>query len=296
MTTLSINIIKGIKMKTKLLAFLSLAAVSNITFAYDNMPYGCSHKKHIDYSDQSNNLAGSIEAGFNSAGGALNNQWNYTDWAAFIYNVNSLINGSSDIKISGPDYVIQGEPLRFKADLPYEPNNFLRSVNFGSSEYASKVKKKSNWDANAYANLSLDYTYGEALVWSVYSDDICSTKSVMVQKQPQIAKVSLGKYGNQIDVSVTYSVDKYSKAKIKNQSPQIKFRYVSEEGEFNTSNWVNVGLNSNNYSTRLTTQYAGIFNVTAYINDGTYTRSVNLGKVEVGGETHRPCPTCHPDA
>lgn len=282
-------------MKAKYLLLTSIMALSNAALAYDNIPYGCTHKKHIDYSDGNNNLAGSIESGLNAVYGGINNQWSYLDWGSFIYNVNSLVTSGADIEISGPDYVVQGEPARFKADLPYEPNNFLRSVNFGTSEYNSKVKKKSDWDANAYAQLSFDYTYGEGLAWSVYSDDICSTKSVMVQKRPSIEKLSLGKYGNLIDVTVSYSVDKYSKAKISNQSPRIKFRYVSEEGELNVSDWVEVSLNSSVHSIRLSTQYAGTFRVTAIINDGTYTESLYLGNVTVGGSPHRPCPQCHPD-
>ncbi|MFK3858543.1 hypothetical protein [Pseudoalteromonas rhizosphaerae] len=279
-------------MKIKYILLTSTIVFSNATLAYDNVPYGCSHQQHVDYSDGKNNLANSIESAIN----VYNNPWSYTDWASFIYNVNSFgVSGASDIEISGPDYVLVGEPARFKADLPYDPNNFLTSVNFGTSEYGSKVKKKSNWDANAYANLSFDYTYGEGLVWSVYSDDICASKSVMVQNKPVINKVSLGKYGNSIDVSISYSVDKYSKAKVSNQSPQVKFRYVSEEGEVNISQWVNVSLNANIYSTRLITQYAGKFRVIAYINDGTYTQSIDLGFVTVGGKQHRPCPQCQPD-
>lgn len=282
-------------MKMKYILLASTMICSNAVLAYDNIPYGCTHKKHIDYSDDSNNLAGSIQSGLNAARGGINNQWNYIDWSSFIYNVNSLVSAGADIEISGPDYVLVGEPARFKADLPYEPNNFLRSVNFGTSEYGSKVKKKTDWDANAYANLSFDYTYGEGLVWSVYSDDICASKSVMVQNKPVINKVSLGKYGNLIDVSISYSVDKYSKAKISNQNPQVKFRYVSEEGEVNVSQWANVSLESNLYSTRLATQYAGTFHVIAYINDGTYTESIDLGVVTVGGTQHIPCPQCQPD-
>tara|TARA_B100001059_G_scaffold98985_1_gene98606 strand:+ start:780 stop:1622 length:843 start_codon:yes stop_codon:yes gene_type:complete len=279
-------------MKIKYLLLTSILALSNAALAYDNIPYGCSHKQHVDYSHGKNNLADSIESAIN----LYNNPWSFTEWRTFISNVNSFdVSGESDIELSGPDYVLIGEPARFKADLPYEPNNFLRSVNFGTSEYNSKVKKKSNWDANAYAELSFDYTYGEGLAWSVYSDDICSTKSVMVQKRPSIEKLSLGKYGNLIDVTVSYSVDKYSKAKISNQSPRIKFRYVSEEGELNVSDWVEVSLNSSVHSIRLSTQYAGTFRVTAIIYDGTYTQSLYLGKVTVGGSPHRPCPQCHPD-
>jgi hypothetical protein len=272
-------------MKKLLISLPLLLSITQATTVYANsmdVPHGCGLEASTFSDHNPSNITNLIDAGST----IYQNEASYLDWASLFYALSS-IESSSTMSTKGPDYVLQGVPTRFKYDGSWFDWTSRRfTVRFGTSEFNSEVKKTSDWDNNAYANLTFKYTYGPGLIWS--KGDGCMAKSVIVQKKPSVNLVSLTG-GNKISVRVRTTLDQYSKMMVENVSTPPRIFYTF----FNESDGTTKRFASSSTSMTYTPSHNGPIRVTVRVFDGTYYSDIKvMGEVMYTGKSF--CTDCGP--
>tara|TARA_R110001583_G_scaffold39399_6_gene126251 strand:- start:6631 stop:7455 length:825 start_codon:yes stop_codon:yes gene_type:complete len=270
------------KLLISLPLLLSFTQISSVLANSMDVPYDCGLEPSTFSEHNPENISNLIDAG----SVIYQNEASYLDWANLFYAL-STIKSSSTMSTEGPDYVLQGVPTRFKYDGNwFDWTSRWFTVRFGTSEFGSEVEKTSDWDNNAYTNLTFHYTYGPGLVWS--RGDGCMAKSVIVQKKPSVNLVSLTG-GNEISVTVQPTVDQYSKIEVENIGTPPKIFYTF----FNESDGITKNIGSNSTTMTYTPSHNGPIRVTVRAFDGTYysNREV-MGEVMYTGKSY--CTDCGP--
>ena len=122
---------------------------------------------------------------------------------------------------------------------------------------------------------------------------MCSQKDVFFQNPPTINVVSYSSSGRSLSLSYTY--DLYSKAGVSNSVPKIKVRYRNDiYGNSGILKEVSTTGYGGVVSMALPELPAGIYYLKADINDGIYSKTVDVGVFRVVGVPVRPCPSCNP--
>lgn len=204
------------------------------------------------------------------------------EFAKFIY---EFVDSYDYLRIEGPSHILQNNPARFKGNL-FDP---FANVRFHTGEDGYVGKDKSNIEANAYKHVTFDRHYGPSAVWITRSG-LCSAKGVWVQKRPKISKVSI-EGGKLLDVTVKYSLDKYSKYYLSGERPEVTIRWFSEAG-LSGQKVVKADPRSGTLSTTLHGLSGGDLYVSAIINDGNFKNSVDMGKVFITNKVLPPCKGC----
>jgi len=272
-------------------ALFSVSSFSSSLIASTmDVPHGCGLEPST-FSYNPNNISAAI-----SAGSAIyQNQASFLDWSSLFSAIGSVYS-SSTMSTEGPDYVLQGVANRFKYDGSwFDWGSRLFTVRFGTSEFGSMVSTTSNWDNNAYQNLTFNYTYGPGLVWS--SADGCMAKSVMVQKAPKITSGSKSISNGKIQANISYAVDQYSEA-VQKQSTNVRITLRIRSDLFGTNSSTSVYNASPNAAVTISTQPnagGGTYHVSATVSDGNYSGFYDLGIVDVPGDPESPCPSCNPN-
>src|SRR5690606_462097 len=125
------------------------------------LPLNCEYGRAKSYDIHAGeDLSNAIEAGYDIYQDPSFSPTNYSAWLSLINGIRQLIDGFDYLRIETPDHVLQGREFRVKANL----FNRLANVQFNNSEYGYVGTDKSNWDANAYLNMTFSRTYGTGLV------------------------------------------------------------------------------------------------------------------------------------
>jgi hypothetical protein len=144
------------KLLVSLTLILSFTQISSVLANSMDVPLDCGLEPSTFSGHNSENISDLIDAG----SAIYQNGAGYEAWGSLFYALGTMYN-SSTISTDGPDYVVQGVPTRFKYDGSwFDWTSRLFTVRFGTSEFGSEVVKTSDWDNNAYANLTFNYTYG----------------------------------------------------------------------------------------------------------------------------------------
>lgn len=197
----------------------------------------------------------------------------------------------NDLKAEGPKYVGTNITRSFKGDYHFDLSFETRWVNFYNSYDNFVGDEKTNFEMNAYKEMTFpNSARGPQWVWvkeetfdSLTSG--CSKMGIFVQNLPTATANSLsggssirGQIGASIDVS-------YSKNAVEGDGkPKITYTFVNTW--YSKVERITSSSNSFMYAPR----YNGIYEVSASVSDGSYSKTVNLGSTHFSGGTD--CNTC----
>lgn len=214
------------------------------------------------------------------------------------YNVPSyceLGRAHNDLKIEGPQYLLENMTYRFKGDYHFDFSFETRYVDFWDSQNGFNGSDSTNSEMNSYLNITIpQFSRGPIYLWAIEDngdpfnglDNGCSYMEAQVQNPPTISKNSVSG-GSRITASVNAAIDSlYSKfAKEGDGKPRITFRAQHMDYRQIVESKV-----TSSKSVTLYPQYSGLYTLSAEVFDGTYKKSVSLGAVHyLGGQ---PCTTC----
>lgn len=117
--------------------------------------------------------------------------------------------------------------------------------------------------------------------------------NVSVQSRPTISKQSFSNTSR--TASVNFTVDRYSKAYVQNQSVVITFQYRSDfYGNTGTAATVNkTGLSGTASATLMLPDGDNLYEISARVFDGTYSQEIPMGWIRVTGAPNPPCQNCN---
>lgn len=253
------------------------------------LPLNCEYGRAKSYDIHAGeDLSNAIEAGYDIYQDPSFSPTNYSAWLSLINGIRQLIDGFDYLRIETPDHVLQGREFRVKANL----FDRLANVQFNNSEYGYVGTDKSNWDANAYLNMTFSRTYGTGLVWVNRASGMCSAEPVWVQKPPRVKSGTVRLSDGKILTNLDYSIDKYSRAfKDSNTPVRVTITAVNSSGnaEVKTQLIHSSGLSGQSSVLFSPQTGGGTYTVYGTVNDGTYAHRITLGSVNVPGPSYPPC-------
>ncbi|CAM4207815.1 hypothetical protein [Pseudoalteromonas byunsanensis] len=268
---------------------LSSLLLSNYALAISNdLPSHCEYGRQTHYDVSYEEVASAIEDGLKTYA----NPYDFNSWKDFYDSMSNLLDSFDYLRIETTKHVLQGSSFRAKGNL----FDRYAYVHFHNSEKGFIGKDKSNLDANSYLNMSFDKTYGYGLVW-ITRDNLCSAEGVWVQKNPTASKRSASVSGQTFSASVSYAVDKYSKAAKDNNTP-VKVTFILRSDLYGTRSYKSTTSTANSGVANITMKAhagGGVYDLSAIVYDGNYGKSVQLGSFIASGDREPPCRECQPN-
>ncbi|WP_156413666.1 hypothetical protein [Lacimicrobium alkaliphilum] len=193
---------------------------------------------------------------------------------------------STDLTTEGPKYAAIGVTHQYKGDYPFSIPPIDEYVDFFNSEVGYVGSDQTNLDSNAYYSMSFSSSArGLGWVWTVNEATTkCSSLMIYIHTLPTGSANSISG-GNKITTNISANIDSFSKNSIEgNGLPKITYVYLNtywnrEEKVISTS------TQKTPYP-----QYNGIYNVSARISDGTYSKTIQIGSVFYNGG--QDCSSC----
>ncbi|WP_299494225.1 hypothetical protein [uncultured Shewanella sp.] len=260
------------------------------------LPENCEYGKVKPYDPPVYDIYRAVEAGYDIANDNGRSNEDVNNWAQLIEAIKGILSSFDYLRAEVPKHVIQNQTFRAKGNL----FDMYANVHFNNSEYGYVGTDKSNYEGNSYHNMKFTKTHGAGLVWVNRSGGECSAETVWVQKKPKINSASkrttTATAG--ITAKVNYTVDSYSKA-AKDSRQKVKITLKSVDDQYHQATYKTVesaSLNNEVTISMAAHQGRGLYYLTVFVDDGTYSTSYDLGMLySGGGTTPPPCSLCRPD-
>ncbi|SEL78230.1 hypothetical protein SAMN05216262_1229 [Colwellia chukchiensis] len=274
--------------------FISLATCSQNAFSRTyEMPDNCELDGNTAYDFSISNLEEQIQFGYDIYNDPSASSGDISAHQGWIEQISELINSFDSVKVSAPKHVLRGQTFRAKGEAFLDP---YVNIKFSNSEKGYVGTDKTNLETNAYKNMSFSNTYGIGLVWAHRASGLCSSQQVWVQFSPDITINSASDSSGAISASISYDVDKYSKA-AKNPSTNVRVELKATSeiyGSVSTKYIYSSILDNNINLSVFPSAGGGPYLVQATVSDGTYSKSYTYGTIFISGPSSPPCQSCQP--